>query len=93
MRWLCVIVLAGCFGESEPRPDGGVHLITVDAATDSAPADACVSEPSAGCCDLMPDVDAVIACSTQGMNPGECGVAVCFAADCTRAALSFCVPD
>ena len=89
VRLLLLACLVGCVGEDEPE----VRTLAPDASIDSPPVDACTQEPSRGCCDLLPDADAVIACSSQGMNPGECGVIVCHAADCTRSALSFCVPD
>jgi hypothetical protein len=81
MRLMCLVVMVGCIeSEPEPMPDAGVERT----------ADACVREVTGGCCDLLPDEDAVRECITADMEPGTCGVMACWAADCTLTKVNFC---
>lgn len=61
-----------------------------DGAT--APPDACYmpdsSEPS--CCDLLPDLEAVVACVK--LPAGSCGHLVCFQSDCSYQQIPVCGP-
>lgn len=81
VKLLLAVLLMGC------ADDLVVQRIP---AADAAPIDACIREPSHGCCALLPDEDAVRACATAGVEPGLCGVIACFAADCTLTQLPFC---
>lgn len=74
---LLLLALAAC--ATEPQP--------LDAALEG---DACTREPSGDCCALLPDEDAVRACAAAAATHGECGVAVCWQADCTLLRFSFC---
>lgn len=82
-------VIAACGDNLPPE----VHLLSpADAVADGA-ADACMREPSTdGCCAYMPDEDAVRACAITGASGGECGVVVCWRANCELARLNFCAP-
>lgn len=87
---LLAALIGGCADETTTQPDASVTLLP-DAA--AATTDACVRDPSHGCCDLLPDEDAVRTCSYQGLAPGTCGVAVCWQADCSSVRLNFCAPS
>lgn len=84
LKVIAVVMLVGCASESapEPMPDAREAMQVTDAST---------CQPSR-CCALLPDVDAVRACETEWLNSGDCGVIVCFAADCTSTKIPFCVP-
>lgn len=86
---LIALVVVGC-GDNVP-PD--VHLVTAPDAALDVPPDACMREPSAGCCELLPDQNAVRSCAIAGiLEPGACGVAVCWLATCELLRINFCVP-
>jgi len=80
---LMVAMLTGCSADDiAPAPDAAERL---------AP-DACTREPTEDCCALLPDENAVRACVVSTVNPGDCGVAVCWLADCSRVTVNFCAP-
>lgn len=85
---LVVLLLAAC-GESEVTgPDAGVDTQT---ETDARP-DACVAEPTQGCCERLPDEDAVRQCLVDASAPGACGQAACVQSDCSVVRVNFCAP-
>lgn len=69
----------------ELLPDAGIDAAPMDAA-------ACSTEPTHGCCDLLPDTNAVAACEAAAQPPDVCGVLVCQQADCTNVPVHFCTP-
>lgn len=85
---MVIALLVGCTETVAPAPDAAAR--TVDAGT--VETDACTREASHDCCDLLPDENAVRECSYEGLSPGDCGVAICWHADCTRTQVNFCVP-
>jgi hypothetical protein len=87
MRAILVVVLlaAGCVEQ-----EGPVVEVLVDEPERSS-GDACTREPDTeGCCALMPDAEAVGACAAETVEPGVCGVAVCWQADCSLTRVNFC---
>lgn len=86
---LVVVLLGACAGPDDPID---VRLLAPDAAIDAPLPDACVETPSDGCCALLPDTSAVIACSIEGQPPEACGVIACRRADCSTLKLNYCVP-
>lgn len=88
---LAMVMMVGCVEQETPEPDpiDGVDRIGV---IREVPPETCSREPSHGCCDLLPDMDAFRECSYEGLESGSCGVAVCWEADCSMTLANFCVP-
>lgn len=91
-RILIALALGACGDNLGPE----IEIVAPDAAIDApidAPPDACTREPSGDCCALLPDESAVRACVIATANPGDCGVIVCWHADCSRTTLNYCAPQ
>ena len=81
-------LFAACTDGRVIAPDAGV-----DAQTEiDAQPDACVAEPTQGCCEHLPDEDAVRECLIGQVGSGACGQAVCVQADCSVVRVNFCAP-
>lgn len=78
-----MICCVACVETHEPVPP--------DAQPQQPVADACVREPSDGCCELLPDEEALRECIKQQTQdtPG-CGVYLCWQSDCTLQRYNFC---
>lgn len=87
MRFCPLLVLLLACGPDDPID---LTVVPPDAAIDARPPDACVAEPTRGCCELLPDQSAVIGCITADLPPDSCGVVVCKQRDCTNVPVHYC---